>query len=232
MYLYLFGIESLRMYDLIGVAGYAILIAFYIFHRNAYFVPIPTETKPNSSHWPLVLLLTVQVVAYTFAGERIGPLVGRSTEFFGYVTISAVGMVLTALVLGFSPLRWLDRTVPLYLTLAATLKMSCFCGGCCYGQPWAYGWFNHRNGQTEFPIQLVESMAYVLLLFLLRRYRGREGQRFALFLAGYAAVRFVVQFFRADVAVFTPFHWMSAVFFGIGAVMWVVCRALELRTDR
>ena len=45
--------------------------------------------------------------------------------------------------------------------------------------------------------------------------------RFALFLTGYAGVRFAVQFFRADMAMFSPFHWMSAVFFGVGVILLV-----------
>ena len=221
MYPYLFGMENLRMYDLIGVIGYVILLIFSIFNRNRYFEPLADGEK--LARWHFWLFLAVQVVAYTFGGTFLGAFVFRATEFFGFVTISAVGMALTAVMWGYRPLRWLDRTVPLYLTLAAMLKLSCFCGGCCYGLPWEQGLFNFRQNEAQFPIQLAESAAYALLLWVLCRYRGREGQRFALFLTGYAAVRFAVQFFRADVAVFTPFHWMSAVFFAIGVAMWVAC---------
>ena len=168
--------------------------------------------------------MAVHLVAFTFGGERLGGYIGRSTEFFGYLAVSAVGVVLTAATLGAPPLKWLDKTVPLYLCLAAVLKFSCFCAGCCYGLPWAAGWYNHRNNLREFPIQLVEAAVYAALFFLLWRYKGRSGQRFALFLTAYAAIRFAVQFFRADEAVFTPFHWMSAVFAAVGVAMWLLCR--------
>lgn len=224
MYPYLFGIETLKMYDLIGLMGYVILIFYFAANRNRLYL-----TDESRKKWPIWLLLAVQLVAYTFAGENLGPLVGRGTEFFAFVLVSAVGMVLTAVALGYRPLRWLDGTVLLYATTAAMLKLSCFCSGCCYGMPWARGWYNHRNNRMEFPIQLVEVAAYALLLAALWRYRGREGQRFALFLAGYGAIRFVVQFFRTDVAVFTPFHWMSALFAAVGAVMWVLCAVLPRR---
>lgn len=225
MYPYLFGNQSLIMYDLIGILGYIILFLFLLFNKSRYYADgslSGSDTKP--ARWlTFAVLLTVHLVSYTFAGMRIGVWLGRATEFFGYVGISAVGVVLAAIMMGFSPLKWLDRTVPLYLTLAATLKTSCFCAGCCYGLPWEHGLYNARQDQTQFPIQLVEMAAYALLLCLLCRYRGRDGQRFALFVAGYAAIRFGVQFFRADMAVFSTFHWMSAVFFAIGVTMWAVC---------
>ena len=219
MYPYLFGIESLRMYDIIGLLGYGLLIGYFLINRKRLYF-----TADSPKWWHIALLLAVQVVAYTFAGENLALLVGRGTEFFAFVTVSALGMALTAAVLGHRPLRWLDATVPLYLCLAAVLKFSCFCAGCCYGLPWAAGWYNHRNNLREFPIQLVEAAVYAALFFLLWRYKGRSGQRFALFLTAYAAIRFAVQFFRADVAVFTPFHWMSAVFAAVGVAMWLLCR--------
>lgn len=223
MYPYLFGIESLKMYDLIGVFGYVIVIVFFLNRKNRPLTSVGQEVEKSRAWLWVALPLAVHLVAFTFGGERLGGYIGRGTEFFGYLAVSAVGVALAAVVLGAPPLKWLDRTVPLYLTLAATLKMSCFCAGCCYGLPWEHGLYNVRQDQTQFPIQLVEMAAYVVLLCLLRRYRGRDGQRFALFLAGYAAIRFVVQFFRDDIAVFSTFHWMSAVFAAIGVVMWAVC---------
>lgn len=220
----LFAIENVSMYDLIGLLGYGILIVFFFIHRKGYFEPVSTEQQ--SPWWHFSLFLAVQVIAYTFGGTFLGGYLNRGTEFFGYVAVSAVGMVLTAAVLAYSPLRWLDRTVPLYLTMAAVLKLSCFCAGCCYGLPWENGLYNARCDEVQFPIQLAESVAYALLLCLLSRYRGRAGQRFALFLTAYAAVRFAVQFFRGDRPVFSAFHWMSAVFAAIGVIVWVLCGAI------
>lgn len=224
MYPYLFGIESLKMYDLIGIFGYAIVIAFFLNQKNRPLTPIGQEIGKSRAWLWVALPLAVHLVAFTFGGERLGSFIGRGTEFYGYLTVSAIGMALAAVVLGAPPLKWLDKTVSLYLLLAAVLKLSCFCAGCCYGLPWAYGLYNARMDQIQFPIQLVEMAAYATLLFLLWRYRGRPGQRFALFVTGYAAVRFGVQFFRADRAAFSAFHWMSAVFAAIGVAMWLLCR--------
>lgn len=224
MYPYLFGIETLMMYDVIGVCGYIILFYFFLQKKRRPLTPAGAEDSVSRRRLWTLLPLAVHVVAFTLGGERMGYFVSRATEFFGYVAVSSLGVALAALTLGAPPLRWLDRTVSLYLCLAAVLKLSCFCAGCCYGLPWEHGLFNIRQDETQVPIQLVEAVLYGVLFFLLRRYKGQAGQRFALFLTGYAAVRFGVQFFRADVAVFTPFHWMSAIFAAIGVVMWLICR--------
>lgn len=208
MYPYLFNHSALQLYDIIGVLGYLVILLFFLIKRN----------RPGG--WsPTLVLLLVHLVSFTFGGMRLGEAIGRGTEFFGYVSVSALGTGLAAVSLRGRPLVWLDRTVPLYLTLASVLKLSCFCAGCCNGLPWAYGLYNYRTLHVEFPIQLVEMALYALLLCLLLRYRGRPGRRFALFLTGYAGVRFAVQFFRVDRPAFSAFHWMSAVFFGVGVLM-------------
>lgn len=207
MYPYLFGNQALGMYDLLGVLGYVIILAFYFFKRNR----LPTWRQT-------LVVMAVQLIAYTFGGVKLAGFVGRGTDFYGFLTVSALGLVLAAASFGQSPLRWLDNAVPLYLFSASVLKLSCFCGGCCNGYPFAYGLYNRSTLRTEFPIQLVELVAYGLLLWWLIGYRGRPGQRFFRCLTGYAAVRFAVQFFRADRPVFSAFHWMSAVFFALGVL--------------
>ncbi len=225
MYPDLFGNPALEMYNLIGALGYGLLLFFFLCRKTW-----PTDCGVGEKRRAVMvgLPLLVHLVGYTFGGRLLASLVNRGSEFLGYVAVSALGMVLAAVALGARPLRWLDTTVPLYLSAAALLKLSCFCAGCCRGLPWAYGLYNHQTQQLEFPIQLMEAVLYGALCLLFCRYKGRPGQRFALFLTGYAAVRFAVQFFRVDRAVFTPFHWLSAVFFAVGGLMWVlvtVCTA-------
>lgn len=228
MYPYFFGISDLRTYDVIGVLGYGLLI-WYLLDKKTR--PARADRVGKSAFWAVCLPLAVHLMAYTFGGNRLGDWIGRGTDFYGYVAVSAAGTVLAAYVLEERPAVWLDRTVPLYLAVASALKIGCFCGGCCEGMPWRWGLYNQQTGRTEFPIQLVEMAVYALLLVLLSRYRGRDGQRFALFLMGYAAVRFAVQFVRTDVAVFSLFHWLSAVVFGIGALCLCVFHVKQKRTD-
>lgn len=207
MYPYFFALENVRVYDVLGVLGYVAILIYGLAKQN----------RPSTWKKTLVWLL-VQGVAYTFGGTALGNLVGRGTEFFGYVTISMLGTVLAALMFGDEPLAWLDKLVPLSLFLAAFMKIGCFCGGCCNGLPFAYGFYNQSTMKTEFPIQLVEGAVYLLLLCGLVRYQGRPGRRYFWFLIGYAAMRFVVQFFRADRPAFSLFHWMSFLFLVLGIV--------------
>lgn len=220
MYPHLFGNSELLMYDLIGILGYLLIVPYFLW-KKTWPVTLDGETTAKRRALLTLLPLLVHLVSYTFGGLRLAALVERGTDFFGYVAISALGMVLAAVALGARPLNWLDKTAPLYPATAAVLKFSCFCAGCCYGLPWDGGLYNHRTQQREFPIQLVESALCMVLCLLISRYKGRPGQRFALFLTGYAGVRFMLQFFRGDLGAFTPFHWMSGAFLAIGVVLWV-----------
>ena len=246
MYIYLFGISDLRMYDVIGALGLLIVVFFFLNrkwwprelgavakeHIAAYADRTPLPLRGKEQYWLVlgaVVPMVVHLVFYMLGGERFAnlALAGRATEFFGYIVTSAVGMALAAGALGYAPLRWLDRTAPLYLVMASVLKLCCFCAGCCNGLLWEHGLYNHKFHQTEFPIQLVELALYAGLLLPLARYKGAPGRRFSLFLTAYAAVRFVVQFFRVDRPLFSAFHWMSAVFFAVGVLAWVLCGVLS-----
>lgn len=218
MYPYLFENPSLRMYDLIGVLGYGILLAFFIVRWRR-------GEKWNGLWLPLL----VHLISFTFAGERLAPLVNRGTEFFAYLLISAVALVLAAVATGTHPLKSLDRSAPMYLAIASILKLGCFCGGCCNGYAWEHGLYNHAMHRTEVPIQLVEAVLYALLLWVVLRYRGGSGQRFSLFLIGYSAVRFGIQFFRSDSEVFSLFHWVSGIFLLVGVGMMVTTILLNKR---
>jgi phosphatidylglycerol:prolipoprotein diacylglycerol transferase len=104
-------------------------------------------------------------------------------------------------------------------------RMGCFLGGCCFGQPCDAGfplavrfpgWSDasqeqHEHGLLDLPsleslpvhpAQLYESfgcLAIAAFLMLVMRPRKRfDGQLMLLFLALYAVLRFVLEFFRAD----------------------------------
>ena len=104
-------------------------------------------------------------------------------------------------------------------------RLGCFLGGCCFGQPTSAafplavrfpGWSDASQEQHEHgllaapnleslpvhPTQLYEafgSLAIAAFLMLYWRPRKRfDGQLMLLFLALYAALRFVIEYFRAD----------------------------------
>ncbi len=92
----------------------------------------------------------------------------------------------------------------------AIARVGCFLNGCCYGKesglPWAVT-FPQQTRQTMgiaggavHPTQIYElllDLALFAFLLVYSRREQREGTLFLVFLMGYAAIRFFVEFFRA-----------------------------------
>ncbi len=119
---------------------------------------------------------------------------------------------------------FIGTLIPLYGCLA---RIGCFLGGCCYGKPSNNGVLYSRTifeaanhgcrryspspnpGSRVFPIQLVEAAAqatlFALLVTLLWQFPGTAGSIFWLYLSLYAAVRFVLDFYRTTSA--RPRYW-------------------------
>lgn len=90
-------------------------------------------------------------------------------------------------------------------------RVGCFAAGCCYGSvcPYPWGITNnttfapaHLHATHLHPVQLYEAVALFLLTGILVHFvRGKklaDGMPALLYLAGYAAIRFFVEFFRGD----------------------------------
>ena len=99
-----------------------------------------------------------------------------------------------------------------FLPLAhAFMRVGCFMAGCCYGMeampPWGM-LFPRSLGAPQnvyiLPIQLYESAANLVIftgLFLYTRKENKDGVRVAAFYGlAYSTARFVLEFFRGDIA--------------------------------
>ncbi|MEO8501040.1 MAG: prolipoprotein diacylglyceryl transferase [Vicinamibacteria bacterium] len=135
--------------------------------------------------------------------------------------------------IGAIPVAWWyirKHALPLFSTLdvlapAVALgqgvgRLACFAAGCCYGAPSTLPWsviFHNEDahalvgvplGIPLHPSQLYESLGCFVLLFVLlavlknRRFRGQVA---IVYLLAYAVLRFVLEFFRGDVARGTVF---------------------------
>ena len=102
--------------------------------------------------------------------------------------------------------RLLDLYAPSLLLGVALGRVGCFLAGCCFGLPTGMPWgiaFDHPATFVDFPetplhpTQLYEAVG-ALVLSIAVRFVPRE--RFAAALVGYAALRFVVEFYRGDIA--------------------------------
>jgi phosphatidylglycerol:prolipoprotein diacylglycerol transferase len=114
----------------------------------------------------------------------------------------------------------LDVLAPAVALGQAVGRLGCFAAGCCFGSsstlPWAV-MFHDESAHALVgvplnvplhPSQLYESFgAFILLMVLLRVLKNRRfpGQVAALYLLSYAVLRFVLEFFRGDVARGTVF---------------------------
>jgi phosphatidylglycerol---prolipoprotein diacylglyceryl transferase len=101
-------------------------------------------------------------------------------------------------------------------------RLGCFFAGCCYGKPtdsFAGVTFTDESCHAEplgtplHPTQLYESLyiaAVMVLLLYLRNKRSFHGQLFLLYLMLYASGRFVIEYFRGDLARgFIVENWVS-----------------------
>jgi len=91
-------------------------------------------------------------------------------------------------------------------------RLGCFAAGCCYGKPaetlpWAVTFTDPESlaltGIPLHPTQLYESTGEFinfLILITLRRYKSFNGQLFLTYVLLYSILRFIVEFFRGDVA--------------------------------
>ena len=81
----------------------------------------------------------------------------------------------------------------------AFYRVGCTCAGCCEGIPFPYGMV-YPNGDVLFPVQPIEAaldviLAVVLVVLFLKK-KIRSGEQYLLYMSGYGAIRFVLEFFR------------------------------------
>jgi phosphatidylglycerol:prolipoprotein diacylglycerol transferase len=91
-------------------------------------------------------------------------------------------------------------------------RIGCFYAGCCYGKPaeglpWAVTFTDPQTlalvGIPLHPTQLYESLGELTIFFVLitlRRHRSFNGQLFVTYVMLYSVLRFIVEFFRGDIA--------------------------------
>ncbi|MCG2721148.1 MAG: prolipoprotein diacylglyceryl transferase [Thermodesulfovibrionales bacterium] len=91
-------------------------------------------------------------------------------------------------------------------------RLGCFAAGCCYGKtaqtlPWGVIFTDPDclapTDVLLHPTQLYESageLIIFIILIVLRRYKSFNGQLFMTYLLLYSVLRFVVEFFRGDIA--------------------------------
>ncbi len=101
---------------------------------------------------------------------------------------------------GLELLRILDLTAP-YIALGQSIgRIGCFLNGCCYGKEVAWGIFVPIHGANLHPTQIYSTVGLFCIFLFLKAYRNKasSGGIFILYLIFASALRFIVEFFRAD----------------------------------
>ena len=201
-----FGLLSRRKAEM-GLAGgepYWLLVnvvfaASFVFARLGYLV---TDARPGSpAFWPAVSALASGFSVFGFiAGMLFGVWLFSRLSHLGFLALA----------------DGVSAVMPVWL---ATARVGCFLTGCCFGRPappglpWAVTFTDPASalprewlGVPLHPAQLYELAGDALLALLLygvvlgaiRKGKLPQGSACAGYLAGYGALRFVLERFRGD----------------------------------
>lgn len=164
--------------------------------------------------------------------------------FHGGLLGGALAGLLAARALRLNALLLMDHAAPCLALGHGVGRVGCFFAGCCYGVPVRWGIVLPRalaapHDVPLLPVQLIEAALNLALGMALLRYARKErepGYAAGLYCLAYAALRFVLEFFRGDeargaAAGLSTGQWMSL---GLAAAgLWLfarVCTA-ELALD-
>jgi hypothetical protein len=160
----------------------------------------------------VVLLLLVLNLSAAFAlGIIVKVVTGKERHtHYHYEIAVAVVTTFTLWALGQPVLPYLDVMIVGKGVLLAIGRLGCFMVGCCHGRPCGMGvcyrkvktgFARHYIGVRLFPVQLFESLAVSLLTgfcgYLLLS-AARPGTALSVYVVGYAAARFFIEFLRGD----------------------------------
>lgn len=124
------------------------------------------------------------------------------TSFFGAILFVPVFMLpLTKMDIPFGKL--MDICAPAGCAIVAVLKWDCVYAGCCSGKT-----FTLWNWTFKVPIQIMESLASLVIMFLLLHYeksQNRKNQIYPIYLIIYGIVRFSLNWLRTGLE---PFVWI------------------------
>ncbi len=138
----------------------------------------------------------------------------------------------------FSIEQWFDLLTMPFVLFHIFGRIGCFLGGCCYGKyterpigiyfPDNPSQHIVHNGFKCYPTQLFEICLLILIMAILH-FRKRK---FQLYLAMYAAGRFIIEFFRGDsrgnfLLYLSPAQWIS-----ILILFSIVCVTVHRRKGR
>ena len=218
------GIDKAAVYDLgVTIAISALLGAKLLF--------LLTEFRYYAAHPGEILSLTTL---------RSGGV------YYGGFILAAIAGIWMSWRKGLPVWKVADLCAPGIALGQAIGRLGCFAAGCCYGKPTSQPWgvvfsdpCSHQVvgvplGVPLHPAQLYQAAANLALFGLLWLSLSRkrfDGQVFIFYLVGYAASRFLIEFFRGDASrgfvlggALSTSQFIGLILFPAAAVLFLILR--------
>lgn len=202
-------------YGLLVAVGF--LVGLWTASRRCVQDGLLSEAIADLGPWLLLAGIVgarlLHVVSYwreEFAGRpwwEMLPIRRAGYVFYGGLGGASLAVIFYVRAKGLPLWKVADALAPSIALGHAFGRIGCLLNGCCFGLPTKLPWALHypaghaTQGCGVHPVQLYEAFLDLgLYLGLARQYRRKrfDGQVFALYLVGYAVLRFGVEFFRGD----------------------------------
>ncbi len=189
------------------------------------FTEAKNEKIPIRTILAVIEILILTFFSYYYAGTYnvwFGKMLDMGPNYFGTALIGPFFMAVACFILGIDIIKAYDLIAPSYAFGLIAAKIGCFCAGCCRGNEWEHGLYNHQSDRLEVPVQLIETgLALIIFIFLiLIRKKAKSGTLFPTFLILYSSTRFCSEFLRHEPAVLYGlklYQWccLAGVVFGV-----------------
>lgn len=126
-------------------------------------------------------------------------IVGSGFVFYGGLLGAMLGTFVCSGILKLDRRKVFDYFVPIYLTFHACGRIGCLLAGCCYGKECTFG-LVMADGVRRFPVQLVEAICILAILFVVLyiEKRKKDVALLRVYLLIYPICRFALEFLRGD----------------------------------
>ena len=145
-----------------------------------------------------VVMLPEWIMNFSFR-ELLERIVTSGFVFYGGLLGALLATYISCKVMVLDTKRVFNFLVPIYLAFHACGRIGCLLGGCCYGKESVIG-FVMKDGVRRFPVQLLESLCILAILFVVVRVEKRRetASLLKVYLPIYALCRFCLEYLRGD----------------------------------
>lgn len=148
---------------------------------------------------------------------------------FGGILVAVIAILVFCRFNKLHFLKIVDLIVPFVALGHSIGRIGCFLNGCCYGMPSKFGIYFPIHNEVLIPTQLISSLLLLILFVILRLKQSRphqDGAIFVTYIILYSAIRFFVEFIRADSPRFllglTIFQYFCIVLFVLGVLSYKI----------